>query len=198
MIMKPKALAITFILLIIIGISIALSFYFFYSKQARSSRGGTTIEPYAGSPRIVEKSTLLPVKLLFSSPDQAYLVPEERKIMTGTKITDQCVDVIIELIKGPHNENLLATIPKDTKLKSLFFASDGSAYIDFSNELVANHIGGTEEEMLTVYSIINTLTLNFPAIKKVQILVNEKQRDTLNGHLYTGIPLTFNHKIMSP
>lgn len=149
-------------------------------------------------PRVAEKNTALKAKLLFSSDDQAYLIPEERKILTGTKLDDQCVDVVVELIKGPSNEHLISTLPKETKLKSLFITPEGNAYVDFSNELAANHIGGTEEEMLTIYSITNTILINFPSIKKVQILIDNKQRDTLNGHLYIGIPLTFNHKIMLP
>jgi spore germination protein GerM len=197
--MKPKIILIIFIAIVIAGITVSLYLYFIYSKQAHGLSGASrNVIPYEGPPRVTEKNTSLKIKLLFSSDEQAYLVLEERKIMTSAKLADQCFDVVVELIKGPANEHLIATLPKDTKLKSLFIADDGGAYIDFSNELVVNHIGGVEEEMLTVYSIINTIMINFPTIKKVQILVDEKQRDTLSGHLYIGIPLTFNHKIMLP
>ena len=35
--------------------------------------------------------------------------------------------------------------------------------------------GGSEDELLTVYSVVNSLTANFPAVKRVQILVDDRQ-----------------------
>jgi germination protein M len=43
--------------------------------------------------------------------------------------------------------------------------------------------------MNTVFSIVDTLTLNFPEIKRVQILIEDQAVDTLNGHLDLSRPL---------
>jgi len=144
------------------------------------------------------KTKELKVKLLFSAEDMPYLKAEEHLIKTGDSIDEQCFDTILELIKGPKSSNLLPTIPEGTHLKALFLSEDGEAFVDFSNELVSNSINGSEEELLTIYSIVNTLILNFPMIKKVQILVENKERETLNGHVYIGIPLKYNAKLMVP
>jgi hypothetical protein len=42
---------------------------------------------------------------------------------------------------------------------------------------------------LTVYSIVNSLTANFPAVKRVQILVEDKPVSTLSGHIDLSRPL---------
>lgn len=48
---------------------------------------------------------------------------------------------------------------------------------------------GSEAELTTVYSIVNSLTVNFPAIKRVQILIEDKPRPTLWGHVDLTRPL---------
>jgi len=55
--------------------------------------------------------------------------------------------------------------------------------------VTANHPGGALEETLTVYSIVDALTVNLPAILRVQILVGGKEVDTLAGHVDLRQPL---------
>ena len=62
------------------------------------------------------------------------------------------------------------------------------AFVDFSQELISNHVGGTSAEELTVYSLSNTLIANFPAVKSVQFLVEGREVTTLAGHLDLTIP----------
>jgi hypothetical protein len=44
--------------------------------------------------------------------------------------------------------------------------------------------------MMTVYSIVNSLTLNFPQIKRVQILIEGKSIETIAGHLSLKQPIS--------
>ena len=53
----------------------------------------------------------------------------------------------------------------------------------------SNHPGGSTAELQTIYSVVNTLTLNFPGIKKVQLLIDGSVHDTLAGHIVISIPL---------
>jgi hypothetical protein len=65
----------------------------------------------------------------------------------------------------------------------------GDAFVDLSREASANHPGGSLEETLTVYTIVNALTVNLPAIAHVQILIDGKEVDTLAGHVDLRHPL---------
>ncbi len=49
--------------------------------------------------------------------------------------------------------------------------------------------GGALDEMFTVYTIVNVLTVNLPAIQRVQILIDGKEVDTLAGHVDLRHPL---------
>jgi hypothetical protein len=43
--------------------------------------------------------------------------------------------------------------------------------------------------MMTVYSIVNSLALNFPQIKRVQILIDGKPIESIAGHLSLKQPI---------
>ena len=55
-----------------------------------------------------------------------------------------------------------------------------------------NHPGGALDELFTIYAIVNALTVNLPAITRVQILVDGKEVDTLAGHVDLRHPLQKN------
>ena len=58
------------------------------------------------------------------------------------------------------------------------------------------HPGGSSSEMLTVYSIVNTLVFNIDGIKKVQILIEGQTIDTIAGHMDCRQPFASNIKII--
>jgi spore germination protein GerM len=122
------------------------------------------------------------VTLYFSSDEDSYLHPEKRMIYDTESVTDQAKQVVVELIKGPQSK-LKATIPKGTKLRELFIDKYGIGYVDLTSEVVNNMRGGSETEMLLVYSIVNTLTENFREMKRIRFLVDGREIETLNGHL---------------
>ena len=51
------------------------------------------------------------------------------------------------------------------------------------------HTGGSAKEMFAVYSIVNSLALNIPEIRRVGILIEGEAVDTLNGHMDLRRPL---------
>jgi spore germination protein GerM len=64
------------------------------------------------------------------------------------------------------------------------------AKVNFSLALSKDHPGGSSAEMMTVYSIVNSLALNFPQIKRVQILIDGKSIETITGHLSLRQPIS--------
>ena len=44
-------------------------------------------------------------------------------------------------------------------------------------------------ELFTIYAIVNALTVNLPAVTRVQILIDGKEVDTLAGHVDLRHPL---------
>jgi len=122
------------------------------------------------------------VTLFFQSPDSDDLVPEVRKIFLTDSVTDQARQTVKELISGPQGR-LVATLPVGTELREIYLSSDGTAFVDFSQALVDKHPGGSSAEISTVFSLVDTLTFNFPEIRRVKFLVEGEERATLKEHL---------------
>jgi len=97
---------------------------------------------------------------------------------------------------APVAEPLVSAVPAGTKLRALFLTERGDAFVDLSREAVTAHSGGTLNELLTVYTIVNALTVNLPAVRSVQILVDGKEVQTLAGHVDLRQPLAKNQGLV--
>jgi germination protein M len=84
---------------------------------------------------------------------------------------------------------LVSAVPPDTRLREVFVTERGDAFVDLSGEVSARHSGGALDELLTIYTIVNALTVNLPAITRVQILIDGKEVETLAGHVDLRHPL---------
>ena len=86
----------------------------------------------------------------------------------------------------------MSAVPPGTMLRALFVTERGEAFVDLSKEVVSEHTGGSTDEALTVYTLVDALTANLPAIQSVQILVDGKQMETLAGHIDLRRPIEKN------
>jgi spore germination protein GerM len=128
------------------------------------------------------------VTLYFSGEEGEYLTGEKREISNKESDQEEAREVIEELIKGPK-ERLIRTLPPRTKLLDVQIDERGIARVNFDRTLSRDHPGGSSAEIMTVYSIVNSLTLNFPKIKKVQILI-EGKGESITGHLVLDRPIS--------
>ena len=129
------------------------------------------------------------VLLYFSDREGEYLIGEKRKILKKDAVQEEAKETVIELIKGP-NGKLIRTLPPRTELLALQISDAGVARVNFSPSLSKDHPGGSSAEMMTVYSIVNSLSFNFPQIKRVQILISGKPIATIVGHLSLEEPVS--------
>jgi len=165
-------------LLILIGIGLTALFY----QQIYDS-----IKPlFERWSVLVEKKEVL---LYFSDSEGEYLIAEKRPILKKNEVKEEAKETILELIKGPKGK-LIPTLPPRTKLLTLQINDAGVAKVNFSSALSKDHPGGSSAEMMTVYSIVNSLALNFPQIKRVQILIDGKSIETITGHLSLKQPIS--------
>jgi len=93
------------------------------------------------------------------------------------------LEIIKTLVKGPSLSSLEPTWPKETKVNSFFITDDGKAYVDLNTSREMTENMDTGDELLAVYSMVNSLTLNIPEIKMVKILIQGKDAVTLAGHI---------------
>ncbi len=93
------------------------------------------------------------------------------------------------LCQGPVVSGAVSAFPRGTLALSAFYnPEDRSVVIDFSQELVTGHPGGSAAEVATLTSILRTVALNFPDTHSCTILVDGAQVETLAGHLTMDRP----------
>lgn len=89
--------------------------------------------------------------------------------------------LIEELKHIPQGMALVSPIPEGAVVKSIS-VNDGICYIDFNEAFRSNHYGGSTGELMTAYSIVNTLT-ELPNISRVQFLIEGEKSADYKGHL---------------
>jgi Sporulation and spore germination len=130
-------------------------------------------------------------RLFYIAESGTKLKSMERDVAFGASPVEQAREIIAAQI-APVVEPLVSAVPPGTTLRAVFITQEGEAYVDLSGEVVAAHPGGTINELLSVYTLVNALTENLPAVTAVQVLVDGKEVDTLAGHVDLRRPLAKN------
>ena len=122
------------------------------------------------------------VTLFFLDDDDDFLHRETRQVAAGPTADEEAERALAELIKGSE-KGLLSPLPPQTRVRQVFVGKDGVATVDFSRDIVEKFSYGSTMELGAVYAVVNTLAFNFKAIKKVVILVEGAEKETLGGHV---------------
>jgi spore germination protein GerM len=133
---------------------------------------------------------LLNVLVYFPSAKGRGLIGEPHEIFMTTAPGDRAKQILADLISGPATKRALRALPPGTRLRQVYVLEQGTAYVDFSEDLERGLGGGSTEELFTVYAVVNSVALNIPEIRRVAILINGEPVDTLNGHLDLRRPLS--------
>jgi sporulation and spore germination protein len=136
-----------------------------------------------------ELGRTIKARLFYVSDDGARLTSVEREVpyADGPEQAREIINAQIAL-----GDPLVSAVPPGTALRAVYLTERGDAYVDLSREAVTAHPGGTLSELLTVYTIVNALTVNLPAVHSVQILIDGKEVETLAGHIDLRQPLAKN------
>ncbi len=125
-----------------------------------------------------------------------YYVTEDGRALTRHQVfvpleTDPLARAraVVEQQLGPPPPPLLSPFPEDTRLRAIYLAEDGNAFVDLSEEVTSGHPGGSVDELFTVYALVNSLSISVPEITAVQIMVEGREVDTLAGHIDLRQPL---------
>ncbi len=129
------------------------------------------------------------VRLYFLSEDGTRLVEETR---TATMLMSERIEekVLAMLIEGAQEEGHRSAIPEGTKVNEIL-VQNGVCYVDLNEAFVRNQVAGEELELLTVYSIVNSLTRIY-GVDSVQLLIDGQQREFYKSSVRINTPLSYN------
>jgi hypothetical protein len=135
--------------------------------------------------------------LFFVAEDGMRLAAVDREVPFGEDTVTQA-QRLVEAQLGPAPAPLAQALPEGTTVRNVFVTDRGDAFVDLSKDATARHTGGSLQELFAVYEIVNALTVNLPAIQRVQILVDGKEVDTLAGHVDLRAPLRKSYRWVAP
>lgn len=132
---------------------------------------------------------------LFFAADGTHLAREARDIDPCEDDTSCLKSILDELLNGPVGE-YIETIPEGAFVETVVL--EGSlATIGFNRFFSDTMLSGSSAEMLAVYSVVNTVTANFPSIQKVKIDIDGNAKVVLN-HLDLSDPLSPDYSMELP
>jgi spore germination protein GerM len=135
------------------------------------------------------------VTVFFAREADDQLAGEERRIPADPSPVREAEAILAELIKGPA-EGGIAAVPPETKLWQVFLTADGTAYVDFSREVLAQHPAGSSAELATIYAVVNSLAFNLKSVKQVFLLIDGEEKETLAGHIGLERPFRPNFSLI--
>jgi sporulation and spore germination protein len=185
--MMPRRVVIA----IAVGVVAVMVVVLLVVRMPRTSRPTPRASAAASPAAPAPPGRKIKARLFYVADDGMGLTGVERDIAYGEGASEQAREIVAAQI-APVAEPAVSAIPAGTKLRAVFLTQSGEAYVDLSREVVSAHPGGTVNELLTVYTIVNALTVNLPAVTAVQVLVDGKEVDTLSGHVDLRQPLAKN------
>ncbi|MGE0451648.1 MAG: GerMN domain-containing protein [Vicinamibacterales bacterium] len=127
-------------------------------------------------------------RLFYVSADGTRLTGIEREVPYAERTADQARHILeAQIARAPGAQ--VSAVPSGTSLRALYVTDQGTAFVDLSREVASAHPGGSLNELLTIYTIVQALTSNIPAVTSVQLLVDGKEVETLAGHVDIRGPL---------
>lgn len=135
--------------------------------------------------------------LYFAAEDGIHLVATEREVPLVEGVVAQARSILEAQLTAQAPSPLVSTIPKGAALRGIFVSERNEVFVDLDPAIRAGHPGGALNELMTVYTIVNVLLTNLPALQEVQILVGGQEVDTLAGHVDLRRPLRKNDALVA-
>lgn len=176
---EPKWLAVGAAALAVVGLVAWVA--------AKSGTGATDGEP--ASRGALETDADSTVRLLYPN-GAGRLGAEERALAATGERAERVRAIVAAYLEGPDTAGLFRAFPEGVEVGPVLLKPDGTVYLDLlSTDHPAPPAAGSHQELLTVYSLVNTLLVNEPSLNRVVVLWNGRQRDTLAGHIDLTHPL---------
>ena len=172
--MNKKIILIIIILAILIGVGV---WYFFYFSENNEQQVNEIIPEEEISEEQMRQTI---VSLYFYNESAKSLASEGRLIDAKELVEDPYRKLMELLIEGPQNTSLSKTIPDGTRVNKAELKGE-TLYLDLSKEFIENHQGGEEQESITIYSIVNTMT-NLTEVNAVKILIDGKENQAFKDN----------------
>lgn len=176
MISRPMQIT---IFLLLIGV-LAGGIYMNRLKQREESRDQTQENSVPLSPQVAAKEEN--VELVIAYDDDGVLKKETFKLALSQDPHTRAKQVLLALIGDYTQKPSPHPLGDGSGVKDVFLAEGGLCVVDLNSAFAGGHRSGVMTEEMTIASVVESLALNVPSIKRVKFLVDGRERESLAGH----------------
>jgi spore germination protein GerM len=142
----------------------------------------------APPPVVVADTPHIQATLFYATTDGLALTAVRRDVPLAADPLAQG-RVILNQQLEPAPSPFVSVIPPGTTLRGFYLTDGGDAFVDLSREAITAHPGGSFLELLTVQALVQSVTSSLPSARRVQILVEGEEVETLAGHVDLRRPI---------
>lgn len=135
-----------------------------------------------------EEGALVEITLFFAGAG-GQPEPELREVPPGGPLSQRVRLLVQELAAGPESRGLGAVLPRDAALREFYLVPGGTGFLDMNAAFESGLSRGSEDAILAVRCLVDSLAINFPEIERVKILVEGEEPREFGGHLDLSRPL---------
>ena len=157
-------------------------------RTAPSIREGRTAAPPTPTPPPERQAVLL-----YPGPDDL-LHPEIVPLALPDELEARVRALVLRLLE-PSPAGRPPVPPYPAQLEDVFVRGRTVAYVVFSPP--EEPLAGTSNEVPFVYAVVDTILLNCPELRRVQLLFGDREVPTLTGHLDLSRPLALNKRLIA-
>lgn len=167
---------------------VALLLWLFLDRGNEAAAPPPTESPSVALPPEPDEG-LVRVELYFPG-EGGRLYREPRDIPAAEGLTERVRILAQAVLAGPETVGLGMPLPSGTTLSGVDIGETGIVFIDLAGEAgQPTPPAGSRQEMLMVYSLVDSVAMNLEEVDEIVLLWNGTQPSTFAGHLDLTRPL---------
>ncbi len=177
--MIPRHLQIALVLLL--AAVFGMGFYGLHLRRVaernlRSTQDTRPVAPPVGGP---------PVNVALFVPDDRDGLLHERAAAVALPRDEglRAREILRALVAECRDRSSTHPLAENADISEVFIVGDDTAVVDANAAFADGHRSGIMVEELTLAAMAQTLTANLPAVTRIKLLVDGKERETLAGHV---------------
>jgi len=177
--MIPRHLLIAVVVLLATTLGMGVYAWRIRGRVERTEASATNSQPVA--PPAAGPSEQ--VTLYVANDEGGRLLPQAARIPLPSGRQERAQELLralVDIYLGKSSPHVPGT---GSEIRGVYLADPGLAVIDLNAAFANGHRSGVLVEELTLASLLATLSANIPAVTRVKVLVDGKERDTLAGHV---------------
>jgi hypothetical protein len=124
----------------------------------------------------------VPVTLVVAFDEDGVLLRQSASVALPEEPAARAREVLRALLAiylqhpSPHR------VGEGADVNAIYLLPDGLAVVDLNSRFADGHPSGLLLEQFTIATLVETLAVNSPGLRRVQFLVDGRERETLAGH----------------